>query len=224
MGGTIKKYTKNGDHVKILIMATGILARRSLNFTNSTEYKISKDSEKKINLQIKKLQKQAYAAAKVIGVDDIEFFNFPDNEMDLVSNLEITKKIENVILKFKPSIVYTHSNTDINIDHRSIYNATITATRPSKNSVEKVISFEVPSSTEWNFPSTFSPNIFIDISSELAFKLKSMSKYKDELNEFPHPRSLKGLEIIAKRWGTVSGYNAAEAFCLVRELKGTIEK
>ena len=224
MGGTIKKYTKNGDHVKILIMATGILARRSLNFTNSTEYKISKDSEKKINLQIKKLQKQAYAAAKVIGVDDIEFFNFPDNEMDLVSNLEITKKIENVSLKFKPSIVYTHSNADINIDHRSIYNATITATRPGKNSVEKVISFEVPSSTEWNFPSTFSPNIFIDISSELAFKLKSMSKYKDELNEFPHPRSLKGLEIIAKRWGTVSGYNAAEAFCLVRELKGTIEK
>lgn len=224
MGGTIKKYTENGVHVKILIMATGILARRSLNFTNSTEYKISKYSEKKINLQIKQLQKQAYAAAKVVGVDDIEFFNFPDNEMDLVSNLEITKKIENVILKFKPSIVYTHSNADINIDHRSIYNATITATRPGKNSVEKVISFEVPSSTEWNFPSTFSPNIFIDISSELAFKLKSMSKYKDELNEFPHPRSLKGLEIIAKRWGTVSGYNAAEAFCLVRELKGTIEK
>ena len=224
MGGTIKKYTKNGVHVKILIMATGILARRSLNFTNSTEYKISKYSEKKINLQIKQLQKQAYAAAKVVGVDDIEFFNFPDNEMDLVSNLEITKKIENVILKFKPSIVYTHSNADINIDHRSIYNATITATRPGKNSVEKVISFEVPSSTEWNFPSTFSPNIFIDISSELSFKLKSMSKYKDELNEFPHPRSLKGLEIIAKRWGTVSGYNAAEAFCLVRELKGTIEK
>jgi LmbE family N-acetylglucosaminyl deacetylase len=224
MGGTIKKYTENGVHVKILIMATGILARRSLNFTNSTEYKISKYSEKKINLQIKQLQKQAYAAAKVVGVDDIEFFNFPDNEMDLVSNLEITKKIENVILKFKPSIVYTHSNADINIDHRSIYNATITATRPGKNSVEKVISFEVPSSTEWNFPSTFSPNIFIDISSELSFKLKSMSKYKDELNEFPHPRSLKGLEIIAKRWGTVSGYNAAEAFCLVRELKGTIEK
>ena len=68
MGGTIKKYTENGVHVKILIMATGILARRSLNFTNSTEYKISKYSEKKINLQIKQLQKQAYAAAKVVDV------------------------------------------------------------------------------------------------------------------------------------------------------------
>ena len=29
MGGTIKKYTKEGNQVKIIIMATGILSRRS---------------------------------------------------------------------------------------------------------------------------------------------------------------------------------------------------
>ena len=46
-----------------------------------------------------------------------------------------------------------------------------------------------------------------------------MEAYKNEIRKFPHPRSSKGLEIIAKRWGTVSGFSAAEAFHLVRELK-----
>ena len=81
-----------------------------------------------------------------------------------------------------------------------------------------MISFEVPSSTEWYFPQKFSPNIFVDISKELKFKLKAMQAYKNELREFPHPRSIEALEIIAKRWGTVSGFDAAEAFELIREL------
>ena len=48
-----------------------------------------------------------------------------------------------------------------------------------------------------------------------------MKAYKNEIRKFPHPRSTKGLEIIAKRWGTVSGYEAAEAFYLVREFTDT---
>ena len=35
MGGTIKKLTNNGHKIKIVIMATGIAARRSINFKNS---------------------------------------------------------------------------------------------------------------------------------------------------------------------------------------------
>ena len=43
--------------------------------------------------------------------------------------------------------------------------------------------------------------------------------YKSELQKFPHPRSLEALEYIAKRWGSVSGFLAAEAFYLVRQLR-----
>ena len=85
--------------------------------------------------------------------------------------------------------------------------------------VEKIYAFETPSSTEWNFPNSFSPNYFIDISKELVSKVNAMEKYVDEIRTFPHPRSSEALEIIAKRWGTVCGFHAAEAFQLVRELK-----
>jgi len=223
MGGTIKKYTSGGHHVKIVIMSTGISSRRSVDFKNSTQYKVEKKLDKKMKQQIEKLRNHSKKAARIVGVDDIEFFDFPDNEMDLVSNLEVTKKIEEVIRKFNPTIVYTHSTHDVNIDHRILYNATITATRPTvKSKVKEVYSFEIPSSSEWNFLEVFTPNTFVKIDKELKYKIKAMSKYVTELGTYPHPRSLEALEIIAKRWGTVSGYHAAEAFTLVRQLKSDI--
>ena len=218
MGGTIKKLTKEGHNVKIAILATGITSRRSSDYKNSTDYKLNKKIKNVTKKQLKELQKDAKNAAKIMGVTKLKMMDFPDNEMDKITNLEVTKTIEKIIDEFKPQIVYTHSENDLNIDHRIIYNATITATRPSQElSVKKVITFEVPSSTEWNFSKKFVPNIFVDITKELSINTRAMKAYKNEIRKFPHPRSIEGLEIIAKRWGTVSGFNAAEAFCLVRE-------
>ncbi|MCV0393550.1 MAG: PIG-L family deacetylase [Nitrosopumilus sp.] len=219
MGGTIAKFTKSGHDVKILIMATGISARRSDNYKNESKYESTPVLNQEMLKQIKLLKNDAIKAAKILGSDNVDFFDFPDNEMDTVSNLKITKSIENSIKEFKPNSIYTHSNIDINIDHRILYNSVLTATRPNfSNSVCEVITFEVPSSSEWNFPNVFSPNIFVDITKELKIKLKAMKAYKNEIRSFPHPRSLESLESYAKRWGTVSGYKAAEAFSLVRKL------
>ncbi len=220
MGGTIKKFTKKKFDVKVVFLATGISARRSENYSNSTNYRVNEKTNSNMKKQIKALRGDVKKAMKILGVKDYQFEDFPDNEMDTVSNLEITKKIEKILFDFKPNIVYTHTQHDINVDHRAIYNATITATRPSKKSnIDEVITFEVPSSTEWYFNSNFSPNIFVDISSELSVKLKAMKAYKNEIHDFPHPRSLKALDAIATRWGSVSGFQAAEAFTLVRKLK-----
>jgi len=220
MGGTIKKFTSQGNDVKIVIMATGIEARRSIDYKNTSNYKIPKNDSKIMKKQIKDIQVHAKKAATMLGTKQIEFLDFPDNEMDKITNLEITKSIEKIIELFKPDKIFTHSPYDVNIDHRLIYQATLTATRPnSKTSVDELYSFEVPSSTEWNFHTSFQPNVFVDISKTLKFKLKAMSVYKTEIKEFPHPRSLQALESIGKRWGSISGFKAAEAFCLVRQLQ-----
>ena len=130
MGGTIKKFTKQRHNVKIVLFATGITSRRATNYKNSTQYKVDKKTNKKMKEQIDMLRKEAIAAAKILGVTDIEFLDFPDNEMDLVSNLQISKEIERIIQKFRPEQVFTHSMFDVNVDHRSLYLATLTATRP----------------------------------------------------------------------------------------------
>ena len=50
-------------------------------------------------------------------------------------------------------------------------------------------------------------------------KIKAIKMYKGEIRKFPHPRSVDALDAIAKRWGSVSGFEAAEAFELIRELQ-----
>jgi len=220
VGGTIKKLSRQGHSVKIIIMATGIKARRSSSYSNTHDYEIEHDTEREMNEQIKLLRKESAKAAKILGADSIEFLDFPDNEMDTVSLLKVTKSIEKQISHFKPEIIYTHTNFDVNIDHRICYNATLAATRPQKGtSIKQVISYEVPSSTEWYFPSSFSPNVFVDISKEISFKKRALKEYKKELRTFPHPRSIDAIDFVSKRWGSVAGFKNAEAFYLIRKLE-----
>ena len=50
-------------------------------------------------------------------------------------------------------------------------------------------------------------------------KCEAMKKYKSELCDFPHPRSLLMLEVIAKKWGGVCGKQYVEAFELIRKIE-----
>jgi hypothetical protein len=60
--------------------------------------------------------------------------------------------------------------------------------------------------------------VFVDIKAELPVKIKALSAYKHEIRRFPHPRSTKAIDVIAKKWGTVCGFDAAEVFYLVRHV------
>ena len=44
-----------------------------------------------------------------------------------------------------------------------------------------------------------------------------MQAYARELREFPHPRSLEGIEVLARKRGMEIGFVAAEAFMVVRD-------
>ena len=98
----------------------------------------------------------------------------------------------------------------------------MTACRPLKNcSVKKILSFEVLSSTECTkFKNkSFEPNYFIDISSSFEKKLIAMKFYKRELRKYPHSRSLKAIESLARFRGVSCRVNYAEGFFLNRFVK-----
>lgn len=205
MGGTIAKHIAQKDIVKILILGTGVTSR-DLN-----------EGKK----DIEKLRLESRKALSKLGVSDVEFFDFPDNKFDSVPLLEIIKRIETVFSNYKPEVVYTHHEGDLNIDHRVTFNAVITACRPSNNFVKKILCFEVPSSTEWNFQNgsnAFLPNVYIDISKYLEKKLSALNEYKGEMRPWPHPRSIKAVESLALWRGSTIGVDAGEAFELVREI------
>lgn len=209
LGGTLKRYSEQGVTINAIILGEGMTSRG----TSRTPEMIE---------SVKQLKEDARIAAKTIGIQAVRLCDFPDNRFDQVDLLDIIKVVEEAIDYFKPDTIFTHHFSDLNIDHQKTHNAVLTATRPIKGSgVKKIIAYETPSSTEWNFgtQAPFIPNLFVDITDTLKYKIEAMKAYKTEVKEYPHPRSLEALETIAKRWGTVVGVNYAEAFQIVRWLE-----
>ena len=205
-GGFIAARVKSGDEVDVTFLSDGVTSRDK-------------------NLGISEIEARriaARSASNVLGVKDVSFVDFPDNKLDSVPVLEVIKTIESVIRRVQPSIVVTHFGGDLNIDHRIVNQAVLTACRPTANQVVKqVMFFEVPSSTEWQVPTegqAFVPNWFEDISQTLELKVKALMMYEHELREWPHPRSVKAVEHLAHWRGASCGVDAAEAFVLGRRI------
>lgn len=209
-GGTIARMSKEGHNISVLILGEGITSR----------YLQREDADQK---KIQDLRKHSHQVAKLLGITDLQMFDLPDNRFDTIALLDIVKILEAQIEKTKPDCIYTHSSVDLNMDHVLVNRATLIAARPLENSyVKTVMSFEVPSSTEWAFQITrtnFEPNIFVDVTNTLETKIEAMKIYDGEKREYPHPRSSKALRSIACRWGSVAGLKAAEAFELVRHIQ-----
>ena len=207
-GGTIARLTSEGSNVYTLILGEGVTSRDR-----------KRDLAKREN-EIAELKKQAENANRILGVKKVYTFDFPDNRFDSVPLLDIIKTIEETKDGLKPDIVFTHHIGDLNIDHQVTFKAVMAACRPAiGESVKEIYSFEIPSSTEWNEPSSltyFMPDYFVDVNKSLEIKINALKEYKTELRDFPHPRSLKAVELNAEQWGVKMGFEAAEAFKTVR--------
>jgi len=200
--GTVAKMIQDGHKAYTLILGEGKTSRDNLN-----------DS-------IENLKEEALKANQMIGVEKVFFKNFPDNRFDTVALLDIVQAITQIKESIKPDIIFTHFKHDLNIDHRLTYEAVLTATRPmEKESVKEIYSFEILSSTEWNYPLSFSPNTFFDITTTIDAKVNAMNCYKSELREFPHPRSLEGIRHNALTHGIKVGRKYVEAFEAIRIIR-----
>ena len=207
-GGTMAKLAQQGANVYTLILGEGVTSRDE-----------KRDRTKNVD-KLSELKAQCAEANKIVGVKETFMCDFPDNRFDTVALLDIVKRIEQMKEKVAPDVIFTHHANDLNVDHKITYEAVLTATRPMKGErVKEVYSFEVLSSTEWRYPLSFSPDVFIDIETFVDKKCKAMAVYTSELKRYPHPRSIKGIELNAQCWGMKVGLNAAEVFKTVRAIK-----
>lgn len=159
-------------------------------------------------------------ACKVLGISQVFSLDFPDQRLDTVPFLDLVKSLEKVIVQVKPDTIFTHYGQDLNKDHRLVCEAVLTATRPKPGQqVKTIYSFEIPSSTDWNYPLSFSPNTFFDVSKTMEKKAEAIKHYESEVLPYPHPRSEIAIMTTGIRWGSVSGVEAAEAFQLLRNVQ-----
>lgn len=207
-GGTIAKLADMGADIHIIFFTDGVMSR------------IENEKTRQITLDTRR--NCAQMACDILGAKSVFFGDFPDNCMDTVPLLEITRLVEKFVVQYQPEMILTHHAGDVNIDHRRLHEAVVTACRPQhKHPVKTLLCFEVPSSTEWQLPGSapiFAPNWFVNISETLDRKLAALEIYSAELRPWPHPRSQKGVEHLAHWRGATVGVDAAEAFILGRKV------
>lgn len=208
-GATIAKYSRMGTEFMVLFIAEGSSCRYG---DPSCSASITAIAER---------ARMSTDALSILGVKDYYFNDLPCGRLDQEPIIEINKAIEKVIHKFRPDTVFTHSATDANNDHRIVFHATIMATRPvASNRVDRLLSYEVLSSSEWSFGETFSANVFEQINEQdLTLKWRALAAYETEVQAFPFPRSEKGVRARAMSRGMQAGVSLAEAFCLIREYR-----
>lgn len=202
-GGVMAKHADAGDEVHVLFIADGVTSRTS-------------GGSDSLNAR----NQAASAACRILGSHPPVHLAMPDNALDSVPLLEIVQRIELVLTELVPSCIYTHSGGDLNIDHQYVQKAVLTAARPLPNSsVRAIYAFEVLSSTGWAAgDSSFRPNRFVEITPYLDRKLDALRCYDAEMRDFPHARSYRSVEALARYRGAAVGFHAAEAFDVLREL------
>lgn len=207
-GGTLAALHA-GDEITVVMLADG---ETSANADLSTPPRQLAEARRSM----------ARAAAHILGIKEVVSLGLPDQRLDQTPLLEIIRLVQPVAERAQPAVIYTHSQADLNLDHRIAGQVALTLFRPVPGAtVEEIHAFEVPSST-WSFGQfgrTFSPNVFVDISTTLELKLKALAAYESELRPPPHPRSVEMLRATSAHWGGMCGASAAEAFELVRAVR-----
>ncbi len=197
MGGTIKKLSKS-NKIHLCVVSDGA----------SAQY-----SDKKM---IEERKNACKKSGKILGISNYTFLDFPDMKLDTIPHVEINKKLEKLIKKINPKIVYTTPNNDLNKDHQKVFESTLVVTRPHSSNVNQVLSYEFPGLKR---KTSTMHNVYEDISKEFSYKVKAFKMYKSEVENFPHPRSLDSIESFAIQRGVESNTKKAEAFELIRLIK-----
>jgi LmbE family N-acetylglucosaminyl deacetylase len=204
-GGAIARHVERGDIVYGLSMTDGVSSR--------------KGADSGIELR----NAAAQRASRILGLQWLEAGDLPDNAMDSVPLISVVKMVEQAKALVNPKIIYTHSAADLNIDHRVVNHATLTAFRPQPAECwQEIRTFEVPSATDFgqrDSTAIFCPNLYVDIEAFWSKKHAALKEYGAEMRPAPHARSFEGLQNLARYRGNQVGLALAEAFEVIRKIE-----
>jgi LmbE family N-acetylglucosaminyl deacetylase len=92
---------------------------------------------------------EAKTAARIIKLSFVEFFNYPDGDLEQVNFQELVAKLVKKIDQYKPKIVLTFGREGISghKDHVAIGQAVLAAVKKSKYQPQEVLLASVPASS-----------------------------------------------------------------------------
>ena len=125
---------------------------------------------------------------------------------------DLIEPFETIINDRKPHTVLI-PEPSYNQDHRAVYDAAITATRPHDKNwrVDRVLIYEQPDSVLWRHGDIEQPTVFVPINVES--KVEAYLRYQSQVRGHRSPDHVRALAVLR---GAHIGVSAAEAFHLRR--------
>lgn len=207
-GGTVARWSKEGVKVYYLILTDGSKGSEDLQI----------DSRALIKLRYHEQE----TAAKVLGVKEVYFLDFPDGELE--NTAAVRKEIVKIIRKLKPEVVlcwdptfyFSQQRMFVNHrDHRLSGEATVDSVFPfARNSrtfpelLEQGLEpHPVQTVLLFNFNQQ---DFFVDVSQTLDTKIKAIACHESQFDDFKPVE--ERVRQIARETGKKGGMENAEGF------------
>lgn len=204
-GGTLLSYKEKGNEIYWLIVTQ-----------MNEDQGFSKDRIQTRNEDIAKVEKQ-------LGFEKVFNLGFPTTRLDSIPLGDIVGSMMSVFNEVKPNIVLVPFRNDAHSDHQVVFDAAFACGKWFRSpTVKEILAYETISETDFSNPlsgNEFKPNVYHDISDHISKKIEILKIYESELGTFPFPRSIESIESLAKLRGTQSGFQRAEAFMLLKQLR-----
>ena len=175
-GGTIAKWTEQGDEVYYIIVSCG---EKGTWDRDVSPFRVAETREKEAN-----------EAAEYLGVKKVIFLRHPDGNIGLVNTLKL--EIAALIRKLKPHTIVTHDpwRRHFHPDHRATGFVVIDAIMIARDwhfyPFLREIGLEPHRADELLLTPSDSPTFINDISKTLDRKIKAIRIHKSQLGQLPN--------------------------------------
>lgn len=202
-GGTLLYHKAIGDSIHWLI-----LTEPTQDYGFNPSYAVQKQEV------IKKV-------AAAYGFDSVTQLGMPATGLSDLKECDLVQAISTVVGDLQPEVVYIPFHSDVHGDHKVAFQALMGATKSFRYpSIKRILMIETISETDQaisNPATSFTPNVYVDITSYLEKKLNIIGLYDTEIKEAPFPRSLETIKALSCYRGAAIEVMHAESFMLLRE-------
>lgn len=162
VGGTSAVYSKQQKNVITIIFSYGEL------------------SHLKEEIIKKRRIRESENASRMIGSKEVIFLGLPDAKISSkIEEMDIKNKIKELIKKYKPVKIFTHTSSDPLPDHRAVNEIVISAVKELKINTP-LFGFDIWNL--YNIKEKDKPVFFVDISKTFWTKVKALRLFKSQLH------------------------------------------
>ncbi len=156
-GGTLMEHVRYGDEVKIIFLTDGGKGDFAGKFSAESYTDIRRS--------------EAIEACKVLGIDDLEFWDFEDRSLG--SSILHFDRVKFCVTEYLPTLIYVTSPLELNPDHRGAANLVWSVIDDCK--LECHLAF-------YEVSTPLQPNSLVDISRVIQDKKQAASCYASQMD------------------------------------------